>query len=140
MANLITVESFSDPLEAHLAKGRLEAEGIQAFITNEHHIWANWMISHALGGVRVQVNSKNIDAAKRVMEQYINGAYEKELNQEFNDLNVKLCPSCHSEAYTNSPTRLSKVLLIISFGLLGIISKLKKVNHKCNECGFSWKD
>jgi len=107
VASLITVESFSDPLEAHIAKGRLEAEGIQAFVANEHHIWANWMISHALGGVRVQVASENIDDAKRVMEQHISGGYEKNLNQEFNDLNIKFCPSCDSKSYASSPTRLS---------------------------------
>ncbi len=72
MTSLLTVESFSDPLEAHIAKGRLEAEGIQAFVANEHHIWANWMMSHALGGVRVQVASENIDVAKRIIEQHFN--------------------------------------------------------------------
>lgn len=140
MTSLITVESFSDPLEAHIAKGRLEAEGIQAFVADEHHIWANWMMSHALGGVRVQVASENIDDAKRIMDQHISGGYENSLNETFNDLNIKLCPSCDSKAYTTSPTRSSKVLLIISFGLLGIIYKLRKVNNKCNECGYKWKD
>lgn len=38
MAKLVTVDSFTDAVEAYIAKGRLEAEGIPTFIANENHI------------------------------------------------------------------------------------------------------
>ena len=55
MAEFVTIASFTSPLEAHMARGRLEAEGIPAFIAHENHIWAEWFLSNALGGVKVQV-------------------------------------------------------------------------------------
>ena len=136
----MTVEAFSDPLEAHIAKGRLEAEGIPTFIADENHIWANWMMSHALGGVKVQVDQSNADAAKHILQQHINGDFEEELNHEFIDIMVKPCPNCGATEYTSSSPLLSKAILVLSLGLIGIIYKLRKANHQCSECEHQWKD
>lgn len=47
---LITVAHFTDPWEAHLFHGRLDAEGLSAVIVDEHHVWNNWPYALALGG------------------------------------------------------------------------------------------
>ena len=52
---LITVARYSLPYEAHLARARLEAEDIPAFVMEEHTINMQWLYSNALGGVRLQV-------------------------------------------------------------------------------------
>lgn len=48
---LVTIERCTDPIQAHTLLGRLEAEGIRAFVAHEHHVWANWFMSDALQGV-----------------------------------------------------------------------------------------
>ena len=53
--HLVTVGSYTDPIQAHIAGGRLESEGIPVVIADEHLIWGNWMLSNALGGVKLQV-------------------------------------------------------------------------------------
>ena len=52
---LTTVARYSLPYEAHLARARLESEGIPAFVADEHTINMQWLYSDALGGVRLQV-------------------------------------------------------------------------------------
>lgn len=45
MPTFKTVDSYTSPIDAYLAKGRLEAEGIPAFVAHDNHVWANWMYS-----------------------------------------------------------------------------------------------
>ncbi len=52
---LTTIYRFSHPLEAQIARARLEAAGIPAFVADEHTINMQWLYSNALGGVRLQV-------------------------------------------------------------------------------------
>lgn len=61
--------SFSWPSEAHLAKSRLEDEGIRCYIANEYTISANWLYSNVLGGVKVYVEWRDINRAKMILSQ-----------------------------------------------------------------------
>ncbi len=140
MATLITVESFTDPLDAHLAKGRLEAEGIQAYIAHENHIWANWMLSTALGGVKLQVFETDLDKARKIIKEHLNGDFENTLNQEFTDIEINACPKCGSTEFVNSASFFSKLLLFLTFGFFSVIYKISKDNHQCGNCGHKWKE
>jgi len=71
---LSTICWFADPIKAHIVKGRLEAEGIYVYLANEHHIWAKWTISNALGGVECQSALKNKD-------KYLEATHAKEQNK-----------------------------------------------------------
>ena len=71
MPGLVTVESYTSPWDAHVACGLLESEGIPASVAGEHHVWANWPISQALGGVRIQVPQEHVAKAKEVLAQQL---------------------------------------------------------------------
>ena len=64
---LVTVGSYIDPIQAHIASGRLESEGIPVVVADEHYIWANWMLSNALGGVKVQVPSSYAEKSRQIL-------------------------------------------------------------------------
>jgi hypothetical protein len=51
---LVPVASFATPLEAHLIKGLLEAEGLQVAIADEHLVSANSALAYAVGGVKLE--------------------------------------------------------------------------------------
>jgi len=136
---LKTVESFSDPLTAHLAKGRLEVEGILAFIANENHVWANWMVSHALGGVKVQVLENNFEEAKMIIGQHLNGEFEEDLSEEFDNFEVMTCPQCGGIKIHSKASLFSKIMLVLTFGIFRIIYKTLNTSHQCELCKFKWK-
>ena len=72
---LITIERYPNPIEAHIVKGRIEAEGVPAYIQHEHHIWAKWTISLALGYVKVQVRRKDVEACCAIIKKLQAGEY-----------------------------------------------------------------
>ena len=140
MANLQTVESFIDPIAAYLAKGRLETEGIPAFVAHEYHIWANWGLSNALGGVKIQVAEENIDIAKGIIQQHLNGEFEIYLDHPFYKRDIRVCPHCNSSNYEGFIPLLSKILLFLSFGILNVIYKLRETHYQCASCYYKWQE
>ena len=65
---LITVATFAHTLDAHLAKSRLEAEGIDCVLTNEHTAGMNWFWPLAVGGVGLQVRESDAERAAEILE------------------------------------------------------------------------
>src|SRR5262249_42074332 len=67
MDDLVTVASFPDVAEAELAKERLEIEGIRAFVVGAQTAGVMPYLASATGGVRVQVQPKDIERAKEIL-------------------------------------------------------------------------
>jgi hypothetical protein len=67
LARLVTVETFSSPWEAQLARACLEAEGIDAVIADEHFFRLYGALSNALGGVRLQVRPEQAGRAAELL-------------------------------------------------------------------------
>ena len=63
--HLVTIATFGQLAEAHMAKNLLEAEGIQVFLADEQLIDSFSPIDGPHGGVRLQVPE---DQAKRATE------------------------------------------------------------------------
>jgi hypothetical protein len=67
---IVTIATFSYPTEAHLNKAKLESEGIDAFVADEHIVQANWLYSLAIGGVRLQVKESEAEEALSIIKGY----------------------------------------------------------------------
>lgn len=68
-----TIARFGTSPEAQILCSRLKAEGIRAIVTDEHLVTANWFLSNALGGIRVQVPRCNVDTARNIIGQIERG-------------------------------------------------------------------
>lgn len=62
---LITCEQS---FQAHLIKGRLEAEGIPSFITNENMNFVYGAINSSITGVDIYVNAEDYDKAQAILK------------------------------------------------------------------------
>ena len=62
-----TVARFTTPHEAHLAKLRLESEGVAAFLADENLNRIQPLLGPALGWVRLQVADEDLAAARRIL-------------------------------------------------------------------------
>jgi len=69
-----TVASFLDPLEARIVHGRLAAEGIDAYLADEHQAINDWYMRQALGGVKLRVRRDQVDAARAVLDDLAHGS------------------------------------------------------------------
>lgn len=133
-----TIASFINPLEAHIARGRLEAEGIPGLLVHEYHVWANWAYAQALGGVKLQVHKNLEQAAMPVMRAHFSGQYETALAAQGIEYTDNICNKCRSSHYKSE---LSVTLLILSLISLSIqvVLPVRKNNHTCNECRHKWR-
>jgi len=111
--------SFEYVADVQIVKGKLESEGIPVFLRDEHTLNSDPLISNAIGGVKLQVYSKDKERAIAVYNSIRTYAL---------DINGKpiVCPNCkarRSEPYYNSK---------------GIFYKLfpffEKRKYKCLNC------
>ncbi len=65
--NIIVLDSYYEPLTAHLARTRLEAAGIACFLTNENLASLNRIYSPVAGGVRLHVYARDAARAAEVL-------------------------------------------------------------------------
>ena len=65
---LVTVATYSTAPEADLAKYELEEQGIRCFLADVNLVQMNWFLGNAVGFIKLQVSSKDRDAAIEVLQ------------------------------------------------------------------------
>ena len=60
--------SLATKEEADVAASALRADGVDAFVGNEHHAAIEWGLVHAFGGVQVMVPAARREQAKRLLQ------------------------------------------------------------------------
>jgi len=69
-SDLVTVATFDDSVAASLVMNRLKHAGLPAVLARENAVTWFWYLSNAIGGIGVQVNSKDAEAARSLLEQH----------------------------------------------------------------------
>lgn len=87
MENLITVITFTLAHDAHFAKGKLQSEGVEVFIKDELTAHVNHLYSGAIGGIKLQVRSQDVEAAHRIL---VESGYIQEYTHTPSKLLVKI--------------------------------------------------
>ncbi len=64
-----TVASFTEPVEAHLLRTRLESAGIEAYIRDENLVSLVWLHPGVGGGVKVDVADEDFERALAVLDE-----------------------------------------------------------------------
>lgn len=128
----MTVASYTDAVQAHLARGRLDAEGIPATVAHEHHIWANWMLSNALGGVKVQVPFSFRERAKDILGRHDRGEYELPTSET----DREHCPNCGSAAIKENKTTWK--IAFLGLFLFHVPLPFRRGRYECKACAHWW--
>lgn len=136
MAQLKTIYYFRDLPLAELAKTKLKSEGIPCFLANKNHISMNWLVSFALGRVKLQVRNDDVAIAKEILS--------KDLSEDLNEIEEQFpaleqsdyCQKCNS---TNiSPVKSSRKAGALSL-LLGLPLIFFRKRYRCHDCGHIMK-
>lgn len=125
---LVTISRYSMPYEAHIAKSRLDSEGIPAFIADEHTISMQWLYSNALGGVKLQVPESYAETALDILLENREQALVDDQG-----VDQDACPFCGSEDtefYQLGRRWAFLVFIGIQFPLFPV-----KNGIKCKACG-----
>jgi hypothetical protein len=66
---MVTIRSFSDVMQAWLAKSSLESAGLECWLVDDNMVRLDWGISIILGGVKLQVKPEDAEAALAMLDQ-----------------------------------------------------------------------
>jgi hypothetical protein len=147
---LVTVATFSQPVDGYLVRARLEDEGIPCFVADAHTISANWFYSNAIGGVKLQVREGDLAQARDVVD-YEQRRRESEVddidwtsvNPEWTfdgtneDDDAHTCPNCGSAEIFYE--KFSRPMIFLSILLFGIPVPFLSRRCSCRGCGRTWK-
>ncbi len=59
--------------DAHIAMGRLAAEGIESWLADEHLVQTDWLYSIAVGGIKLHVAEEDAKRALVILETDYSG-------------------------------------------------------------------
>ena len=128
---LIRIGAYENAIEAHLARGRLEAEGIPAYVCHEHHITMYWLISLALQGVKIYVHPMHGDRAREIIAAHDRGEYALP-----DDAEVPACPRCQSTKLSRHRMSWKSALLVAN--LVAIPLHFRWATIRCDTCRHEW--
>ena len=60
--------TFLQPEQAYLLRALLEGSGIKSFVRDDNTVAADWALSNAIGGVKVDVADEDYDAAVALVQ------------------------------------------------------------------------
>ena len=125
----VTIATFTQPTEAHVIKGKLESEGVEAIIADEHVLGVQPLYSHAIGGAKVQVKAEDVERARDILSEH-SGAAQPALSEV-------VCPDCQSKsvkvsAYTKPFALIALILFFFPFPFL-------RRRWQCEDCNYSWR-
>lgn len=127
---LVTIATYTDAIEAHIARGRLDAEGITVFVADEHLVWADWLYSNALGGVKLRVAQADVESALIVLQKLQRGTYA------LTEAAPLHCPACGASDPTEDRRTLR--IAISSLFLMNIPLPFTRQGLRCVQCGHRW--
>ena len=128
---LITIATFSQVINAQLAKKKVELEGIECFIVDEQIVSMDWLYPRIIGDVKLQVNEANVGRAIEILKKTDSMENVVSKNDEPH------CPNCNSsDVYCE---RFSQPLVFASWLLLNIPFPFLKRKWECRKCGDHWK-
>ncbi|MFL0353225.1 putative signal transducing protein [Xanthomarina sp. GH4-25] len=124
-----TIARFQYSSEAQIIKGRLEAEGIEVFLSDNLTIDTDPLVSNAIGGVKLKVLSHQSEDAKEILESI----RKYSMDDEGNSIS---CPNCHNEKIELFSTiKDAKSLIWFIFGVLfSGLPFYTRHKYRCETC------
>jgi hypothetical protein len=79
----VTIKTFDNYFSANIILSRLQDAGIDCYLKDEYTVTIDPILSNAIGGIKLIVNSKDADSAARLLTQF---------EEEY--LKSATCPKC----------------------------------------------
>jgi hypothetical protein len=67
---LVTIAAYDDAVSARMALNHLCEAGLTAMLSDESTVAMDWLLSNAIGGIKVQVHAKDVAVAHQLLEAH----------------------------------------------------------------------
>lgn len=132
---LVTLWKFRDLPEALLAKSKLEASGITAFLQNDELVRVQWLYSNLIGGILLQVSPEDADAALELLQEPIPDSMALEPGGVA--YLQPRCPQCGSLDVEHEG--LNKLVTFGTWLALGFPIRATVDKWRCSACAHEWQ-
>lgn len=131
---MVTIRRFRDLPEALIAKGSLDSAGIDSVLGNDNLVRLDWFWSNLMGGVQLQVEPEDAEAANEILNQPIPESFDA---VGTGDYQQPRCPSCGS--LDVSFQELNKPIAYVS-AYAGLPLPVRRQAWRCHACNAEWED
>ena len=129
---LIILKVFDNPVDLHILRSRLEADGITCFIFDENIVSINPLYNITVGGIKLKVRKDQYQLALDVLKELGDTPYTDEEGKEIH------CPKCGSadlESGHRSVKGIRGIVAMFTAFLLTVFPFGLKFVWRCNQCG-----
>ncbi len=131
--NLVVIRKFRDLPEALVAQGIIDSAGIETFLFDDATVRMDWFWSNLLGGIKLLVDSENVEAAKEILNQPIPEGFAFEGTGDYQQ---PRCPKCQSmEISFEELNKLAYGSLFVNLPL-----PIHRQGWLCHACKHAWRD
>jgi hypothetical protein len=67
---LVTVSTYDDAVSASVALNYVKEAGLHAVLADANTVTMDWLLSNAIGGIKLQVSPKDAETAARLIEEH----------------------------------------------------------------------
>ncbi|MBC7874559.1 MAG: DUF2007 domain-containing protein [Ferruginibacter sp.] len=123
--DFVLLNSYSNYIDAHIARGVLEEEGISCWLKDENTVTIDPILTNAVGGIKIMVPKAEAPRAWEILS-----LLRKEQKK------AVICPQCGSDntELVSTPRKAINWLSAVSTFILGDYAlTIDKVNH-CFDC------
>ena len=127
----IIIKVVDNAIDAHILSARLESEGIECFIYDEHIVTQNPLLNQAVGGIKVKVYEKDVERSKAILKEISETPYLDEEDK------VILCPNCASKNITSGFRSMKGIRGVVSMFIAFILTVFPIYTnyvYRCNDC------
>jgi len=133
---LITARIFDNSIDAYLLKTKLESEGIECFVFDEHSVTIDRSANIASGGIKLQIFERDTEKVQLLLSKIENFTYSNKNNE------IIKCPNCNSEhlcsSYKSMEGLKGSVAALFSFLKLTIPFYFR-ITYCCKDCHHDFK-
>ena len=128
--SFVLLRTFDNYISAHIAMGRLEEDGINCWLQDENTVTINPILTNAIGGIKLIVDSSQSEKAAAILRTIDNEYKAAHPCPKCNSLNIEL---------VSTPRKASNwVSFIMGLFFTSYAPKINMVYH-CFDCGHEYE-
>jgi hypothetical protein len=125
----IPIKTYLHSSIAHIDKGVLEEQGIQAVVENDNTISGDGLLLGVVGYIQLSVQERDVEKAKGILKDSDNAGS----SEQGDDDEYYICPKCKSKNITEYCPYAWVIIIPILFPLMFIKKKV------CISCKHKWR-
>lgn len=123
---LITIKTFDNYFSANITLTRLQADGFECYLKDEHTVTIDPILSNAIGGIKLVVKKEDEVAANKMLAAY-----------HLDYMLSATCPKCGSNSFTQvTKKEAGNYITAILTWLFSNYALAITYIYQCGNCGY----